>query len=485
MKSKFWQNNRSLTVALFAVLAVNWWMGYQPRISGEANLSATLPADDDDGSGPKVTHHRQGAAPPATTTTSTTANSGGDKSSFVFNTSALNGCDPDSDQPCTARIGKQSGKTKEDVAFEISFKTTTVDKHTDRFGNVEDAHTEVGYVISEEGCDVCTPAYFHSSAKNSRDLLSDVAHEVDLIAADKVQKDEQARLDAIKQKKIDKANEELAKAVDRCEKKDDGTTDDNGIPKGTKLEGEDKLDCMVDKLGELTGSEATKYYSQTLMPFLNQMLGSNNSADRDSANNMLANIRDAADNNIPILQSVAVLQRVSAIQDQIFTAAQRIQASANNPIAKVAATQQLQSLQAAISADPVLQSGGAAIAGGRGVTNLGAETATHWQQDLLNTLQLAAVNPGILAGQTGATVSDNIPQITDALANAQAQTQVNSVNQQQYGHGMLVVNGHSVQNLGVPVPGSAAATSSSVFANQCLTRGVGTNCQNQFGPTLN
>jgi hypothetical protein len=377
----------------------------------------------------------------------------------------------------------QSGKTKEDVGFSVTFGHEDVGDSTDYYSGKKVAgHAEKGFVISMDGCDVCGQ-FIPSSANNQRDALMQVAKVVNDLAKRKVQHDEQARLDELKQKKIAKAQEELDKAVERCEKKDDGTTDDNGMPTGTKISGDDKLDCMVSRMEDMDKKDATKYYTDTLMPFLNQMLGSNNASDRESANNMLANILDAADGNTAILQSVSVLQRVSSIQDQIFTAAQRIQASANNPIAKVAATQQLQALQSEISSDPVLQTGGAAMSGGGGITALGAATASHWQADLLNTIQLASVNPAILANQSSTTLPDSIPQITDALTQAQAATQVSSLTQNEFGHGMVVVNGRQVQNLAVPVPGSAGA--SSVLGNPCYTSGVGANCQNVIGTRLN
>lgn len=419
------RNHRYLLFGLFALLGLNSWLGTQETISIHM-MSSNAPT-------PQI------------------------------KVDSLNGCRVADGSVCVGEVQARSGRSTERFDFRVTFGGQQVEArdvvdYVSRQRRTIPAGWENYFQIETTSeCSSCGAMQSRHTitATNTTDILKQVANQIQALASKAAREKEQARLDEEKQKKIDKAQAALDKAVERCERKDDGTKDTNGIPTGARLDHDERLECMMTKMDGMSRGAAQAYLDQHILPYIDQLMGSTQAGDRAIAASAIENLQTS---HLAVAKRAGhTFARAAEYQRMIATVASRYGASANNPQVQAALAGQLQQIQHQISNDPVMRYG--------------------VPRSLQRTLEVASVSPRSLTNFGGTTAlaeveTERIPQLGEGIQGATAG--VGTTVMRPTGR-VVNVAGRPRQEVigpnGRPIPDLSVAAP--VFGNSCATRGVG------------
>ncbi len=344
---------------------------------------------------------------------------------------------------CRVSYDVKSNKSKLTVDYSISFVEgkAQVSPFAQLTGDTNKT-SEATIQVLVAGCETCARQFAKSTPQAQ--MLQAIGPAIKKNAEKRVEQQEQARLDEEKRKLN-------AKAFERCEKSENGEAFDHS----------ERLSCMNDRMSDMNEKEQKKYYADTVLPFMNKLLGSQSESDRTAVKDMLENF-NVADQGIN--ESLNVLRHATQVQEAITLYARRFGTNTNTAQGQLAAMQ----LQNGISQDPNFYNVR---------TQLGQQTASYWQAESLNEIQVAKAKPTMFGAAAPTNIENQISQLSDQIR----QNDVKSFQQTlPYGAQRVLPNGR--RDYSVPVPAANLANqSNSVLTNSCLTRGISFDQTTQCG----
>lgn len=285
----------------------------------------------------------------------------------------------------------KSGQSEDTYAFNYSItKEDVPDSKDPIFDTVIKGGKQIDVSYEIEGCDCRDTITFgpESNFKSLDQLKDAISKQFDEIAKQKIAAVEKARLDAKEQARKDKLEAKKEKQRENCEIDDDGE----------KLKGEDKLNCMVDRVTDIDGDDKqAQYFTSTLAPILDQMLTSGNAAQQARARALYGKLASSGND------SIANAAQVSLTGGKYFDQIRQI--SRNNIQNPPMASAQLSMLGMQLNQEFSIawmrnqnsEDGGSAV----------NQQLSQWQQTLNQDIQIASQNPGRFLSQNSFNNNNN------------------------------------------------------------------------------